>query len=88
VNHYSKSKLDACIEEFQSIPKNNPVFDFYFCDPQKTLDKWDTIFPYKGVFAFSGEINQNWESELNKMVKEKGFLKSSLPDLIIVNKKL
>ena len=83
----SRNKLDACIEEFQSIPKRNPVFDFYQVDPKMALAKWHTHFPFKGVFAFSGDINQKWESELNEMVKKNGTVKSSLPDLIIINKK-
>jgi len=83
----SRTKLDTCIEEFQSIPKKNPQFNFFPIDSKKGVDHWYTHFPFKCVFAFAGDINQNWETELNGMAKEGDTVKDSLPDLIIINKK-
>lgn len=81
------------IDEFQSIPKNEPRFEFN--KPSLALPSWETSvmdmwnkrFPFKCAFGFTGDINRNWETELNTMVVDNNDFKNSLPDLIVVNKK-
>lgn len=69
-------KLHDCLEEFKSIPKNNPQIEFYGgLNESATLNKWKERFPYKCIFGFTGDINQNWEDELNKMVMENEKIK-------------
>ena len=85
-------KLFDIIEEFKSIPKNNLQFEYLNFIELPDLEKqmlgyWRKAFPFKCVFGYTGDINVNWENELNQMVAENGSVKSSLPDLIIVNKK-
>lgn len=84
---------DGVIEEFKSIPKNNPQFEYNnFIEGIPGLEEgmlryWHDAIPFKCVFGFTGDINVSWENELNQMVVNNGSVKSSLPDLIIVNKK-
>jgi len=81
-------KLLAILDEFKSIPKTNPKFHFISSNSKEnTMDKWNKRFPYKCAFGFTGDINLNWERELNEMVAKDSNLKDSLPDLIVVNKK-
>lgn len=81
------------IDEFQSIPKTNPRFQFNkpsLALPDwetSVMDKWNKRFPFKCAFGFTGDINQNWETELNTTVVDNNDLKNNLPDLIVVNKK-
>ena len=51
------------------------------------MENWNKRFAYKCAFGFAGNINSDWERELNEMAAEDSNLKNSLPDLIIVNKK-
>lgn len=86
------SKERGIIEELKSIPKDNPQFEYlnFISIPDlenKMQDYWQKVFPFKCVFGFTGDINKNWENELNQMVAENRDIKSSLPDLIVVNKK-
>lgn len=84
----SYNKLLGCINEFNSIPKNNPRFLYQGNDmPPSVLSEWERHFPYKCIFSFSGDMNKNWETNLCNMVKENKFSKVNLPDIIIVNKK-
>ncbi|HOO53938.1 MAG TPA: hypothetical protein PLM24_01030 [Methanothrix sp.] len=84
--------FEGCIKEFKSIPKQNPMIQFLnFIEipdlEQKMLRYWYERFPFKCVFGFKGDINANWETELNLLAKENPDAKSYLPDIIIVNKK-
>lgn len=81
--------LDS-IKEIKSIPKKNPQFWFHPLfqkDPTKLLAEWERLFPYKCIFGFTGDINQNWENYLNNLVKDNSNIKNFLPDIVIVNKK-
>ena len=83
-----KPKLESCIEEFKSIPKNNPQFLVNNgLDDKEVLTKWNNSFPYKCIFAFSGDINIKWESFLNELVDKDKSLMPLLPHMIVVNKK-
>jgi hypothetical protein len=83
----SWKKLEECINEFESIPKQNPCFEFHLVDPNQVLQKWQKLFPFKCIFGFTGDICQAWEDRLNGKVSGSPHLKTTLPDLIIVNKK-
>lgn len=81
-------KLLDCFEEFKSIPKQNPHFEFHHpLDRENVLKKWKERFPFKCIFGFTGSINQKWEDELNGMVNKDMNLKEMLPDFTIINKK-
>jgi hypothetical protein len=82
-------KLLDCIEEFKSIPKENLKFRFDppVIDTLENRNVYEKIIPYKCVWAFKGDINLEWEVELNKMVADNPDIKNYLPDFIIVNKK-
>lgn len=81
------------IEEFKSVPKDNPQFGhlleqlFEEEDYEEVISLWNVLFPYKCAFGFKGTISEKWAMELNDMVKNDCLLKNRLPDLIIVNKK-
>jgi hypothetical protein len=86
---------NGIIEEFISIPKENP--QIYYINPgllkysedniKEINENWFKLFPFKCAFGFTGDINIKWEEELNKMVAADSNLKNFLPDLIVVNKK-
>jgi hypothetical protein len=83
-------KLFSVIEEFKSIPKENPQFESINVlgfDEKEVLEKWNERFPFKCAFGFSGDINLSWEKELNEMVATDSNLKNYFPDLILVNKR-
>jgi len=80
-------KLLGCIEELKSIPRQNAQFLFYFINEQENMEIWYKRFPYKCIFGFTGDINLEWENELNKMVGQNNSEKNYLPDLIVINKK-
>lgn len=84
---------NGVIEEFKSIPKNNPQFiynniiDGLPGHEEKMLNYWHNKIPFKCVFGFEGDINESWEKELNQIVASDKDDKQRLPDLILVNKK-
>ncbi len=87
--------FDEVIEEFKSIPKENPQIFYinpglieYSEENKKEInERWFRFFPFKCAFGFTGDVNIKWEEELNNMVAADSTLKNFLPDLIIVNKK-
>ena len=86
-------KLLDVIKEFNSIPKDNPRFIYRNAIEgipgleEQQLNNWINKIPFKCVFGFCGDINSNWENELNQIVARDSCAKNKLPDLIIVNKK-
>ncbi len=93
LNHPKLFGKKGIIEEFKSIPKDNPQFGHLFeelfeeGDYEGVLSLWRMLFPYKCAFGFEGSINENWAKELNDTIKDDPNLKNELPDVIIVNKK-
>lgn len=93
LDHSKLFDKNGIIEEFKSIPKNNPQFEYNnFIDgipglEEKMLGFWNESIPFKCIFGFTGDINDKWENELNQIVAEDRSVKSGLPDLIIVNRK-
>lgn len=85
-----KKKLLTCIEEFKSIPKRGYGFltakfssdDFF----KQSEQVWKTLLPYKCVFAYKGEIKEDWIDDLIKSSEKADLFYNDLPDLIIVNK--
>jgi hypothetical protein len=83
----TKQKLYDCIKEFKSIPKENPQFNYFgTINEQTNTEKWKNIFPFKCVWAYSGNISFEWEKILNELVENDPGVKKYLPDLIVVNK--
>lgn len=86
----TKEKLLNCVEEFKSIPKKGYEFlsakfgsnDFF----KQSEDVWKRLLPYKCVFAYKGEIKEDWIDDFIKKSEKADLFYNDLPDLIIVNK--
>lgn len=86
----SKSKLIYCFNEFKSIPKKGYSFlsPGYLPEPyvKLSVDAWKNLLPYKCIFAYKGDIREEWIDDLNELSKECEIPMNAIPDLIIVNK--
>ena len=86
----TKKKLEDCIKEFQSIPKQPRFFyegmekEAHIDEP--TMQRWNQYVPFKCVWAYSGMLKTEWVKYLNLLVKKGVFDWNLLPDLIVVNK--
>ena len=86
----TKEKLLDCCNEFKSIPKNN--FHFYSDGylkkefVQQSINVWRHLAPYKCVFAYKGELKDEWTKDLTAMSKDVEIPHNVIPDLIVVNK--
>lgn len=86
----TKEKLIDCVEEFKSIPKQG----YGFLTPRFGKDKfseqsvqvWKALLPYKCIFAYQGEIKNEWIDDLIKLSDKPDLFYNDIPDLIIVNK--
>lgn len=91
LNHTNlfSDKPDVCgaLKNLASIPTSEPklIIPKLF-DSTGMTDYFKNKFPYRVVFAYQGDIHASWENELNQMVAD-GTSISTLPDLIVVNKK-
>ena len=47
---------------------------------------WKTLLPYKCVFAYKGDIAEEWINDLKELSKDCEIPMNVIPDLIIVNK--
>ena len=60
----TKDKLVDCCREFISIPKSHFNFTSDGYLPPKFVEEsivaWKTLVPYKCVFAYKGEIKEEW----------------------------
>lgn len=85
----TKEKLINCCNEFKSIPKQ----DYGFLNPhfastkffEESLQVWKKLLPYKCVFAYKGELKEEWIDEIHKLYEEDNLFYNAIPDLIIVN---
>lgn len=88
LNH---KKFLSCLNEFKSIPNNEPEFIFLNSSNEnyqrKLVTEWKKRFPFKCIFAFTGDICKDWEDELNNIVEKNPEEFNFLPDIIHVNKK-
>lgn len=86
----SKNKLIDCCEEFKSIPKNHFSFtsDGYLHPEyiQQSIEAWQILMPYKFVFAYKGEIKEEWINTMKELAKDSSIPHNVIPDLVIVNK--
>jgi hypothetical protein len=86
----TKQKLIDCCEEFKSIPKTKYHFlshgfikESYI---KESIQVWETLAPYKCVFAYQGEIKEDWIKEILKFGEGAKIPHNIMPDLIVVNK--
>lgn len=86
-----KEKLMQCCKEFISIPKSNYAFLAKgFLDSKysrESEDVWKKFIPYKCVFAYSGDIREEWIEGILDLNSVSINPLNTCPDLIIVNKK-
>lgn len=80
------SKDCGVIKNLKSIPKENIKLHPGILKKDKVDINFKIRFPCKIVFAYSGNIIDKWEKELNDLVSKDSTLLEYLPDLIIVNK--
>jgi len=81
-------KLELCIKEFESIPKESPKFDISSSvNAVRCIEDWNNLFPYKCIWAFEGELTSKTVEYLEKMISDNPESRKYLPDLIVVNKK-
>lgn len=85
----TKNKLIDCCEEFKSIPKKGYDFLTPAFSSHKFLEEsiqvWKYLLPYKCVFAYKGELNEDWIDSVFGLYKDEEFF-NAIPDLVIVNK--
>jgi len=86
----SEEKHIKCFEEFESIPKENGRFfrdplvpDDYF---NMSKDLWKTLTPFKCIFAYKGQIKEEWIKTLVDKANGHKIPYNLIPDLIVVNK--
>ena len=83
-------KLRNCITELGKIPKYDQSFTiekFYGNEFQEqTLNVWKNLIPFTCIFAFKGDIEENWMNKITDDLKNIPD-KSLWPSIIIVNKK-
>jgi hypothetical protein len=86
----TRPKLISCCEEFKSIPKKNNFFLSHGYIPPKYIEDsiniWKTLAPYKCVFAYQGEIKEEWIKDILEVGKDATFPYNAMPDLVVVNK--
>ena len=86
----SKKKLIDCCNEFISIPKTKFSFRGYGFLPEKymnqSIELWKTLIPYKCIFAFQGDIKEDWIKIIKETAKNWENIPNAMPDLVIVNK--
>ena len=86
----TKQKLIDCCQEFKSIPKTKFHFHSHGYIPKKyveqSIDVWKTLAPYKCIFAYQGEIKEDWINDIKKFGENSAIPFNAMPDLIIVNK--
>lgn len=89
-SNLDSKKLKNCIAEFCSIPKTVPQLEVAMLglDNVRVIEEWQEHFPYKCVFGFTGSLNQLDVTYLNNLVADDPSLKKTLPDLIVINKKM
>ena len=86
----TKQKLIDCCNEFKSIPK----YGYSFLSPgylpksyvEQSVDVWKTLLPYKCIFAYKGDLKEDWINDMMEVSKDCTIPLNVLPDLIIVNK--
>jgi hypothetical protein len=85
------TKLDKCLEEFNSIPKTNYHFIGQKFYPEKFREETQRVFedatPVTCIFAYYGDIETSWKDHLVNWIKRNNPNHSLTPDIIIVNKK-
>ncbi|WP_281756362.1 DUF6602 domain-containing protein [Thermodesulfovibrio yellowstonii] len=86
-SYLDKRKFLICNEEFESIPKINLKIHTSILSRDKIIEQWKKLVPFKCVFAYNGDINEEWATELNEIVNKNSESKIFLPDIILVNKK-
>jgi hypothetical protein len=86
----SKNKLIDCFNEFKSIPKKGYSFLSHGYLPEsyvkQSVNVWKTLLPYKCVFAYKGDIAEEWINDLKELSRSCEIPMNVIPDLIIVNK--
>ena len=89
-SNLDSKKLQSCLIEFNSIPKNYPQLDIVmpFSNKDAVIEQWKETFPYKCVFSFDGKLDHRDVAYLNDLVMKDPLVKKNLPDLIVINKKL
>lgn len=86
----TKDKLLDCCREFKSIPKTN--YHFYsdgYLDKkfiQQSINAWKHLAPYKCIFAYKGDIKEEWVNDLIEISKDSEIPHNVIPDIIVVNK--
>jgi hypothetical protein len=90
-SNLTKKKLVEDINVLQSIPKkffSINIESFAGSNYAHAFEKyiWDYIFPYKCVFAFSGNLKEEWIKDLNDITNSNPEKFPLMPDLIVVNK--
>lgn len=86
-SYLNKEKFSICNEEFKSIPKINLKIHTIIFSKNIVIEQWKKFVPFKCVFAYNGDINEEWAVELNEIVNKNPESKIFLPDIILVNKK-
>lgn len=86
----TRDKLLDCCAEFKSIPKKG--FDFYsdgHLDKkfiEQSINAWKHLIPYKCIFAYKGDLKEEWISELIDLSKDAEIPHNVIPDIVVVNK--
>lgn len=86
----TREKLKTDIEALASIPVDNPRFMPLTSDVANNMNDWTSMWrkrcPYRCIFAFNGEIREDWKSVLNDEIESRRIAKERMPNLVAVNK--
>jgi hypothetical protein len=74
------------VKEFESIPRNDPLFDYGIIDGGTFLRIWRNDIPFKCIFGFTGTYKPKWLDYLNNICKNTPSSKEYLPDIVVVNR--